>query len=96
MKFFILNAILLLPSLCLAQFKISGTIQANNEALPFATLEVYTPDSKFVAYSISNKNGEYEVSLDKGVFMFAVNFIGYSQVKKEIIVDKTINLLIFN
>lgn len=61
--------------------KVIGIIldTANGQALEYVTLTAYSlPDSAFVGGGITDKNGQFQISLPAGRFFLRISFIGYT------------------
>ncbi|MFV0469494.1 MAG: outer membrane beta-barrel protein [Dysgonomonas sp.] len=62
---------------------ISGTVlsETDNEPVPRASIRVLTAkDSTYVQGEISNNNGQFSVSVNKGRYIIQISFLGYSDV----------------
>ena len=90
-KVICLLAILISPNLLISQTKIYGTVKDNSDiAISSATLILKDSLSKsIISYSYSNKNGNYELKVNKtGKFNLVFTMLGYEK--------KTITLILNN
>lgn len=63
-----------------AQIRLTGTIKAEGEALPFAHVDIFTPadSTKSIAGAVTDFNGTYSISnLKPGRYTIAVSYLGY-------------------
>lgn len=88
---FIVAFIFLLPFRTFSQQnqpkgKIKGTLidQATNEALPFATIGVYTEKDSLVGGGISDEKGNYSVDAPYGKFYALIEFMGFEARKTNV------------
>lgn len=68
-----------------AKGKLRGSLvdQASKEALPFASIGVYTEKDSLVGGGISEENGKYEIDLPFGRFYALIEFMGFEAVKSD-------------
>ncbi|WP_304382945.1 carboxypeptidase regulatory-like domain-containing protein [uncultured Muribaculum sp.] len=68
-----------------AQIRLTGTIKAEGEALPFAHVDLFTPadSTKSIAGAVTDFNGSYSINnLKPGRYTIAVSYLGYETVKE--------------
>jgi len=87
MKNTILILILCLPSLVYSQFNISGKVVANNEALAYATVVLSTMDDEFIQGTISDDNGQFEMTSEVGEYQLEVTYMNYETNKQTLKID---------
>jgi hypothetical protein len=92
-KSFLMISVFLMPFLSVSQNgfvkgKIVDTTQKQN--LAYATVSVLTKsDSSIVAFSISDKNGFFEIAgLDRGEYILSISFNGYENVYRSFSITK--------
>ncbi|MFC7444767.1 outer membrane beta-barrel protein [Mesoflavibacter profundi] len=76
-------------------FKISGTILAEEDNSPLEAATVYlekVKDSSLVTYTISDKNGSFQLEdqTSEGSLNLLVSYVGYQSIKQNIQLDKKV------
>ncbi len=75
---------------CAAAVTVKGVVidKTGGQPLEYATVQVYSqPDKAFVNGVITDTRGKFELKLEKGTYLFEIQFIGYISVNKEVSVS---------
>lgn len=80
---------LLLPSLVVAQFTLSGKVVAeDNAALPFANVRLFGPDGdQFMQGTTANLEGSFTMKVQQGRYLLRVDYLGYEDHETTIILS---------
>ncbi len=67
-----------------SQNKIKGKVlDAKNLPLPYTNVTVYNEDgSNFITYAVSDENGNYNLELDNGVYLFKISNLGHGSISE--------------
>lgn len=92
MKRNILLFLLFLPLLGSAQFKITGSAASETEVISWANVVVLSEKEEMVTGGITDDSGAFALTVKPGNYTLAISFLGYEDFKKEISVERDLNL----
>lgn len=80
MKVIFIILSMLLPVVTYAQSITGKLIDAQNQPVPFANVITLAADSAFIAGTVSNDDGSFEVTANPNAALLKVSYIGYQEV----------------
>ncbi|MDP5201572.1 TonB-dependent receptor domain-containing protein [Flavobacterium sp. DG2-3] len=85
---------LVLPLFCLAQstFKLKGKIASETKFLEWAEVSILNEEGKIITGTTSKADGSFEIDLKKGLYRIEISLLGFTDLEKEISVEKDIDL----
>ncbi|WP_298316572.1 TonB-dependent receptor [uncultured Aquimarina sp.] len=94
MKNCILFIFLLLSFLGIAQLQLTGTVTNNSEPVAFANVFLTNQNDEMVINSggITDENGFFSIDTKTGVYRITISFIGFQDWKKELLIEKSLDL----
>ncbi|SFC81152.1 outer membrane beta-barrel family protein [Flavobacterium phragmitis] len=93
MKKVTLLIFLVLPLFCLAQsFKLKGKIASEKTPLEWADVSILNSEGKIMDGTTTQKDGVFEMNLKKGSYLIEITLLGFTDYRKEITVEKDIDL----
>ncbi|MEL6924485.1 MAG: carboxypeptidase-like regulatory domain-containing protein, partial [Bacteroidota bacterium] len=88
----ILSVLLLFPYYCFGQLTLSGIVKANEEPVAFANVIIHYPSGTFVVGGVTNDDGSFDLSLEKGVYQLTVSHLNFESLSLNVTLDKTLVL----
>lgn len=82
----------MLPFALLAQVELTGSIKDDTGPLPFANVVLKDSSGTLVTGTISDENGAFKISVEKGSYVVVVSFIGSKDWTKEIDLQENMSL----
>ncbi|MCH2195471.1 TonB-dependent receptor [Kordia sp.] len=83
---------IMLPCLVFAQVELSGSVKDETGPLPFANVVLKDAAGTVVTGTISDENGAFKITLDKGTYTVVVSFIGSKDWTKQITLNENMSL----
>ncbi len=85
---------LVMPLFCLAQstVKIKGKVANQTTALEWADVSILNSEGKIIHGTTTQKEGVFEMDLKKGFYTIEIALLGFTDYKKEIAVEKDLDL----
>ncbi len=94
MKKYIVLTFLLLPFFGVSQVQLKGTIISNTGPVPFANVILSNENDEMVTGTVTNEDGSFNIETKKGIYNITVSFLGYTNWKKELLLEKDTDLRI--
>ncbi|PTX61378.1 outer membrane receptor protein involved in Fe transport [Kordia periserrulae] len=79
-----LFTLLIISSTALAQVEIKGKVTSQKEIIAFANVVVKDEANKIVSGAITEDDGSFTVSVEKGKYTITISYLGYQEWRKEI------------
>jgi hypothetical protein len=83
---------LLIPFIMFSQIKISGQVKDSLGFLEFTNVALLDLSDKLITGTITNRNGEFEISVPTGSYYISITYLGYKSWRKKIELKKDTNL----
>lgn len=86
-KIFLLSLFIAFVQFCTAAIIVKGTVvdKTSGQPLEYSTVQVFLrPEKTFVNGVITDVKGKFELRLEKGDYLFEIQFMGYKTVNREV------------
>ncbi|WP_281542913.1 TonB-dependent receptor domain-containing protein [Maribacter aestuarii] len=92
MKRSIILSLLFLPLFLNAQFKLTGNVKSETEAIAWANVVLLSEDEKIISGGITDENGSFTLNAESGTYNLVISFLGFEDFKKDINLQLNVDL----